>query len=422
MRLLIGLRLMELTPKQAEAIENESRWKVLNWGRRSGKTTELAYEALGTALTVDNARVTYYAQTRDDARDISFDIFKEIFGASIVKTNETHLEFTIKNLVGGTSKVSLKGWESVQERGKGRGTENDLLLIDEVAFCRNFLPNWDKVLEPTLLTSKGRVVFSSTPNGFNDFHVLANKAQSEPEWFYSHATSYDNPFNSEKELERLKKSKTDDAWAQEYMADFRRMEGLVYKEFVRAAHIYNEIPPYIDIVTTIGGHDFGTNNPCAAITIKKDQDARYWVESEWYETGKTDAQQADYVSALRWDKCFPDPSSASGIIEMKNRGINVRDVIKGKDSVRSGITTVKELFKTGRLKIHESCHNLIWELETYAYPEKKSDKNEEENPIKENDHALDALRYALMMDNQASVKKTRPRPPQMPRQKTNIAV
>ena len=79
------------------------------------------------------------------------------------------------------------------------------------------------------------------------------------------------------------------------------------------------------------------------------------------------------------------------------RGVNVRDVIKNKDSVRNGINVVRELLKSGRLFIHEDCVHTISELETYAYPDKKPDRNEEENPIKENDHALDALRYALMM-------------------------
>lgn len=51
--------------------------------------------------------------------------------------------------------------------------------------------------------------------------------------------------------------------------------------------------------------------------------------------------------------------------------------------------------KRGKLKIHSDCVSLINEFETYAYPERRPDHNEEENPIKENDHALDALRYAL---------------------------
>lgn len=83
-------------------------------------------------------------------------------------------------------------------------------------------------------------------------------------------------------------------------------------------------------------------------------------------------------------------------------GVNVRDVLKTRDSVRNGISLVRELFKQGRLHIHASCTNLIWELETYSYPEKKPDRNPDENPIKENDHAVDALRYPLMMEEAIS--------------------
>ena len=59
---------------------------------------------------------------------------------------------------------------------------------------------------------------------------------------------------------------------------------------------------------------------------------------------------------------------------------------------------MRELFKQNRLKIHVSCQNLITELETYRYPDKKPEHNTQENPIKENDHACDALRYPIMMN------------------------
>jgi phage terminase large subunit len=72
----------------------------------------------------------------------------------------------------------------------------------------------------------------------------------------------------------------------------------------------------------------------------------------------------------------------------------VRDVSK---DIEAGISAVQELFKSNRLFIHSSCTNLIWELETYAYPDKKPDHNEAELPIKENDHAVDTLRYVLYM-------------------------
>lgn len=386
---------MELTRKQAEAIQSKARYKVLNWGRRSGKTTEFAYEALGTALTVDNAKVSYYAQTFGDAREIAWNIFLGVFGGSVIKKNETLLEITVKNLKGGTSKIGLKGWESVVTANKGRGTENDLLLLDEVAFCRGFNEYWDTVLDPTILTSRGRVVFGSTPDGFNHFYDLTEKAMRNEsgEWFYSHATSFDNPANDPTWLENKKKEITEDKFSQEYLADFRKQEGLVYKEFNRERHIFSELPQrqYID---TFAGVDFGYTNPACILAIKKDYDGNYWVVSEWYKSGKTNQEIIEYAKTIGAQSFYPDPAEPDRIEEMSRAGLYVKEVNK---DVEKGIDSVRNLFKNNKLFIHKDCKHLIWELETYAYKAKGADRNTPEEPIKENDHALDALRYALFM-------------------------
>lgn len=389
---------MNLTQKQSEAIQNRSRFKVLNWGRRSGKTTEFAYEAFVAAQKIPNAKITYYAQTFGDARDIAWDIFLEVFGGTVVKKNETLLEITIERKKGGTSKVSLKGWESVVTSEKGRGTENHLLLIDEVAFCRGFKEYWDTVLEPTLLTTKGRAVFASTPNGFNDFYELANLAQRDIDWFYSHATSYDNPFNDAVLLDKKKEELPEDRFSQEYLADFRKQEGLVYKEFSRVFHLYDDEP--IDEDEYMGGVDFGYTNPAGILSVKKDKRGSYWVTDEYYEKGKTDAQIAELVTAKAYTKTYPDPENPSAIKELTDRRVNVCEVVKGKDSVTNGINKIRELLKQRRLRIHKNCTNLIWEFERYHYPRKVDVGNEKENPVKEDDHLLDALRYVIMMDSQ----------------------
>jgi PBSX family phage terminase large subunit len=405
---------MEYHETQKIVALDPTRFRVLCCGRRWGKTT-LAGEEMKARAAVPNSSIVYIAPTYQQARDILWSQLKrELQNAG--KINESRLEIDLVN----GSKISLRGWEAVETL---RGQNFDLIVIDEIAMRRSFNEQWQEVIRPTLTDTEGEALFISTPKGFNHFYELFNKEGQDRDYKSFHFTSYDNPHIPSEEIDKAKEEVTDDRFHQEYMADFRKSEGLVYKEFIRSVHVYKDIKPTAEIITTIGGHDFGTNNPCASITIKKDQDARYWVSSEWYETGKTDAQQAEYVQALKWDACYADPASASGIMEMKQRGINVRDVVKGADSVRNGINTVKELFITNRLKIHESCSNLIWEFETYAYPEKKPDRNEEENPIKENDHALDALRYALMMDNQLSVKKTRPvQFNQFQKTKQNIAV
>lgn len=390
---------MELHDKQKEVISTDKRFKVLNWGRRSGKTTVLGYDIF-TELWNKEGLVSYYAPTYSDARDIAWEIFREILNPITVKTNETLLEIVTKNHKKTNSILRLAGWESVKNRDKGRGLENNLVVLDECAFYPSFKEKYEKVIEPTLLTSKGRAIFSSTPNGFNHFYDLSNTAQSKDNYFYSHATSYDNPFNSKEELDRLKEQLTDDAFSQEYLADFRKMEGLVFKEFSREKHVFEgdwreKAKGFNKLIGTV---DFGFTNPCAIYDIYKDNDNKYYVTNELYRRGMTDEEIGDVVSNRRHNICYPDPENAGGIEVLKRKGVNVRDVIKGSGSVKNGVNIIRELFKQNRLFIHNECYSLIWELEVYSYPEKRGERNEDENPVKVNDHAIDSIRYGLMME------------------------
>jgi len=368
---------------------------VINCGRRFGKTTLVAYEMVGVAAAYPDARVPYYAPTRDDARDIMWKMIQEAAGNSVVDKNEGRLELTIRNKFGGTSLLPLYGWEAVQERKKGVGVKNNHIFLDEVAKYRNFWEGWQEVLRPTLTDLRGGGTFISTPNGFNHFYDLYNLEAKDKDYKSFHFTSYDNPHLPKEELDKARLELTEDRFAQEYLADFRKTEGLVYKEFSRELHLFDK-----DVQgELLGGVDFGFTNPAAVLQIVKDKDATYWVKDEWYKTGRTEPQIAEYVASCKFNRVFPDPENPSAIEALNQKGIRIVEVVKGKDSIMSGVNRVRELFKANRLKIHRSCINLISELETYSYPEKQGGHNPQENPIKENDHALDALRYVIMMDS-----------------------
>lgn len=389
---------MELTKAQAQIALDPHRFRVLCCGRRFGKTT-LAIDQIKACAASGPKRIAYIAPTFQQARDIAWEELKRDCLAAAVQINETRLEIRLANVKGTESLIVLRGWEAIETL---RGQKFDLIVLDEVASMRNFWIHWQEVIRPTLTDTKGEALFISTPKGFDHFYDLFGMESEDKDYKSFHFTTYDNPYIPREEVDKASEELTEDRFAQEYLADFRKTQGLVYKEFDRNNHLFEE-PGFEgeDFVCTktFGGVDFGFTNPAAVYTIKKDRDGNYWITDEWYETKKTDAQIADYVSALRWNECYPDPESASGIEELKRRSVNVRDVIKNKDSIRNGINAVRELFKSKRLFIHKSCMNLIHELETYSYPEKKSEHNEEEKPIKENDHACDAIRYALSMES-----------------------
>ena len=374
--------MLHLTKSQAEVALDRHRFRVLCCGRRWGKTT-LAMDQMKGRAAIPNSRIAYVAPTYQQARDIAWEQLSNDCRQAAETINETRLEIKLVN----GSQIFLRGWESIETL---RGQKFDLIVLDEIAMMRNFWSHWQEIIRPTLTDTKGEGIFISTPKGFNHFYDLFNLQNEDTDYKSFHFTTYDNDHIPKDEVDKAQKELTEDRFAQEYLADFRKVQGLVYKEFDREKHLFDE-PGFegedFVCVKKFGGVDFGFTNPAAVYTIKKDKDANYWITDEWYQTGKTDAQIADYVSALKWNECYPDPESAGGIAELERRKVNVREVLKNKDSVRNGINVVRELFKSNRLYVSNSCKNLIWELETYSYPDKKPEHNEEEKPIKENDHA-----------------------------------
>lgn len=377
---------MLLTPSQKIPARDKHRFRVVNAGRRWGKTILASEEIKGKAISSE-CRIAYIAPTYGQARDIIWQVLIKELKEIAVKINESRLEIEVNNLKGTTSLIQLRGWESIETL---RGQKFHFIVIDEIAMMRNFWIQWQEVIIPTLTDTKGEVLFISTPKGFNHFYELYNLELENKDWKSFHFTTYDNPHIEDEEVDKLKAQMTEDRFAQEYLAEFKRTEGLVYKEFIRELDITDKTPE--NIKTTILGLDFGYTNPAAMLKIDIDRDNTFWITEEWYKTGQTNEQIGEKALSYKPQSVYPDQAEPDRIEALKKMGLNCREVSK---DVPAGIDRVRELFKQRKIKIHNSCRNLIWELETYSYPDKKPGQNEKEVPIKENDHALDALRYAL---------------------------
>lgn len=384
---------MILTPAQNQIASDLHRFRVVNCGRRFGKTTLAIEEIKGKALSKPS-RICYVAPTYQQARDIAWEALKKELSPVAIAINESRLEIRIKTVKGGESIILLRGWESIETL---RGQKFDFIVVDEIASMRNWLNNWQEVIRPTLTDMRGEALFISTPKGFNHFYDLFNLQDVDDDYKSFHFTTYDNVHIPADEVDKARLELTEDRFAQEYLADFRKTEGLVYKEFDRNKHVYNEfsgIQRTSRLIDVSLGVDFGFTNPTAMVKVEQDSDSRFYITEEWYKTGQTTPQIVEVARAMNSNYCYPDPAEPDRIEELRKGGLNVREVSK---DIEAGINAVRELFRANRLYIHSSCTNLIWELETYSYPEKKPDRNEPELPIDENNHALDALRYVLYM-------------------------
>jgi len=346
---------------------------------------------------IPKSRVAYIAPTYQQARDIAWTQLREDCREAAQAINESRLEITLVN----GSTIVLRGWESIETL---RGQMFDMVVLDEVAMMRNFWEMWQEVIRPTLTDTKGEGLFISTPKGFNHFYDLYNFERTDDNYKSFHFTSYDNPHVPKEEIDTAKREVTDDRFHQEYMADFRKMEGLVYKDFFREAHTFKE--KKVDTVERILGIDFGWTNPTAIMFIEKGHDGVYYIMDEWVHSNKTTREIVEVAKGWNPHVVYADPAEPDRIEELKKEGLYCMEVSK---EIPPRIVAISQLFRLGRLKIHEDCIHLITELETYHYPDKKPDKDEPEKPVHEDCDAINAMEYALYMNAGMSGRVSVPR-------------
>lgn len=377
--------ILQLTKAQSQIAKDTHRFRVVCAGRRFGKSTLASWEMFGKAVAKKDRKIVYVAPTYQQARDIVWAELLKVCQTTILKVNESRLELTIKTADLGQSTIILRGWESIETL---RGQKFDFIVIDEVAMMRNFWENWQEVIRPTLTDKRGEVLFISTPKGFNHFYDLYNTIDEDYKSF--HFTTYDNPHLPVEEIDKARKEIPEDRFYQEYMADFRKQEGLVYKEFNREFHLFDDFTERRNTILTLQGIDWGYIHPAVLLDIEKTSDDHYWVMNEWSHTGKTDEELILYAGSKKANRVYPDPENPQAIEKAKRAGLNVCEVVKGKGSIDSGVDTVRELLKQKRLHIHKKCLKLISAMEIWSYEDDKyGEEGKDEN---------DALRYPLMME------------------------
>ena len=141
-----------LSPKQNEIAKNRARFRVVNAGRRFGKTVLAVEEMLGFAVAKNDQRIAYIAPTFQQARDIAWENLKSRARPIVLDINESQLKVIVRTRGGGKSTITLKSWDAIESL---RGQSFHFLVIDEVAMMRNFWSGWQEVLRPALTDTKG---------------------------------------------------------------------------------------------------------------------------------------------------------------------------------------------------------------------------------------------------------------------------
>jgi len=145
--------------------------------------------------------------------------------------------------------------------------------------------------------------------------------------------------------------------------------------------------------------DYGTRNPFSAGLWCVREGVAVRVKEYYHDGRSTGVMQTDeeYYAALeqlaglhRIERIVIDPSAASLIALIRKRGqFRVR---RADNRVLPGIRLVGSLLQQGRLLVSKRCADAIREFGIYCW----EDDDSKDTPKKENDHAMDDIRYFCM--------------------------
>ena len=214
---------IQLLDWQKQVWADDTRFKIVAAGRRTGKSRLAAWMLIVNALQADKGQVFYVAPTQGQARDIMWQTLLDLANPVVVSAHINNLQIKLVN--GAT--ISLKGADRPETM---RGVSLKFLVMDEYADMKPEV--FEQILRPALADQKGGALFIGTPMGRNHFYEMYKYAELEDDESYQswHFTSYDNELLDPDEIDLAKKSMSSYAFRQEFMASFEARGSEMFKE------------------------------------------------------------------------------------------------------------------------------------------------------------------------------------------------
>lgn len=378
-----NVKTIELYKAQYDFVSCPERFTAFIAGIGAGKTLAGAVKALYW-LAQHKGLGLIVAPTYPMLRDATLRTFLEVAGSEVVA--KFHKGEMLIRCVNGSEIL----FRSADNPDRLRGPNVSWAWIDEAALCPT--KTWEIVIGR--LREKGRAGpcwITTTPKGRNWLYEQVGQM------VVFRASTKDNPYLDPGFVASLEASYTGKFAQQELHGEFVAFEGLVYEEFDRSVHVAERTGPWAQVVA---GVDEGYTNPAVILVVVLDNDGRAHVVEEFYQRrvlqGDVVAEAKRLAQQHNISTFYADPSAAGLIAEMRAEGLSV---LAADHAVMPGIQRVKaHLAVAGdgrpRLTVAPSCVNTIAEFESYSWKEGRQGMKDE--PEKMNDHAMDALRYALM--------------------------
>ncbi len=386
-----------LTKPQLTILFDNHRFKIINAGRRFGKSF-LSGAAILSQVTKPKSTIWYVAPTWDMAKKIMWDDWLPNHVPKEWITEVNKMDKVYKFINGSILYVL-----SADNPEHLRGSSLDLLIMDECAFIKDGV--WE-IVRPALADKKGNAILVSTPKGYNWFYDLFQSAKEDKDWATFQYTTIDGGNVDADEIESSRKSMSPKMFAQEFLAAFENLASRVYD-------MYDRVENACDLDENWGlsdvhvGIDFNVNPMTAAIAVKEKEDVIFFDEIV---EPNSNTQILCNSIRKKFPKAdifvYPDPtcrkrqtSAAVGETDYEILRRNRFHVCcpKAPYSSRDKFNAVNTAFLNAKGERHcfivrgDRCRNLKKALDGYCYKENGEDTDKSSGL----DHISDAAAYLL---------------------------
>ena len=392
-------------PKQRLILETTKRFPFYSGAFGAGKTLLGCHKTIKECLENPHSVWLCASQTYPQLRDTvlatfmqEVNLLQRLFddvntNINLIKDfNKTELKLVFFN-------GSVVLFRSCEDYSKFKSLNLDGFFVDEPA----------DISQEVFNMLQGRLRGRHTKHHFG---ILAGNPSNRSSWLYElfflhppsndyfvvQTSSYDNIFLPEGYIKSLEESYDED-WTRRFLkGEWFNFEGLIYPEFNHFVHVKDFSETRFCYTEYFAGFDFGYRNPFCLLVIARDSDDNLIVLEELYRKELTNSEIASEAQEVlrkyadNFHVIWCDPSSPAMIEEF----CKYVSCGAANNDVMSGIGKVKSLLKQNRLFVDSGCVNLIRELEGYRYEKNEKDGEFCERPLKRDDHAVDALRYAIM--------------------------
>lgn len=390
------------SPKQMEFIRGATcKWNLAHGAVRTGKTVCTVFAFMHAVTQCPDSQIYIVGHTFDTAYRNIVRLLMESPEMAIFRPFCT---WSGKKLYFRDKIITVLGAKDEGALGAFQGLTMSLVYCDEMTlYPESIIDMIDSRL--SLPHSKGFAAM----NPSHPRHKLRDwidKAESGNRNYYSlHFELDDNPYITNEYKDRIREASSGIFYKRNVLGLWCLAEGAIFDFFDRKLHVVKRPPASADY--WVAGIDYGASNPCTCLLIgvhsgKNSQTGKMmWVEKEYYwdhrkkERQKTNFEMADDIEKFLQDYSlkgiYIDPSAASFKAELRKRGMSVIDA---NNEVEDGIYKMTNEMKKGALFVCQECVNTIREIESYVWDHKSIEKGYDE-PLKKDDHTIDALRYVV---------------------------